>query len=691
VISPKSQDRSDDGDRLRALFEPHSVAIIGAVEEPNRLASTPLRLLAESYAGHIYPVSARLKEVGGLEAFRTVAGLPETPDVALVCVGSSRVPAAVAECAQAGVRACVVFASGFSEASEDGISAEADLRQLVRDSGILLLGPNSVGYRNYKPRVFASIAPPSASEADSRSVAVLGSSGGLVTYLASYPLRARGLSAGFLVDTGNEAGVELADCLRYVASRPDLTSVALVLETVRDGQKLAAEVENLVTSGRRVGFVKLGRSDAGKTAIKSHIGGLAGPYEACVARLTDAGAMACEDERQLLEYSVGIRGASRGNQTVVVCESGGLASLMADECMRQGIALPPLAIDFADPDWAWLRARLPFLGAGNPIDIGGSSYEDPALLPFLVSKLSKMPDVDYLVVWTHHSLMLPRMAETRLEGLRKAAASSETPIIVCGAATPQQIDLLRGTGIPVFELPSDAVRAIAAPSDGSFVRRGPMPLERAEEETRTLRPTESLDLLRSAGIPLAEYVDVEPGGAAAGIFLQFPVCVKINEAAVSHKADAGGVILDVHDERSLNDAIAALRSTFGAASHILVQSQVQNVDFELYAGLMRDDSYGWMMAFGWGGRAVEEIRDLAMIGLPAADGLIESRLSGTRAWLMLGRLNLRQAALATLTEFARLPHKLEALSLRRIEVNPFTLTRSSALGIAVDCHVEIAG
>jgi acyl-CoA synthetase (NDP forming) len=270
--------------RLGALFAPRAIAIVGASANPLRIGGRPLRyLLNHGYRGDIYPVNPGRDEVQGRRAYRSLRDLSAVPDLALLCVGAAQVLPTLREAAELGIPAAVILAAGFAEAGEEGRRRQAELAALGRAAGMRLLGPNSLGFRNTNDGIFVTFATDLDSGSLPGRLALISQSGGLAAYFGAALPRAHGIGAKWVIDTGNEADVEVAECLEYVSRDPDVAVIGLMIEGCRDGRRLLAALDLARARGKPVVVLKIGRTMAGAQAAASHTGALAGAdavYEA---------------------------------------------------------------------------------------------------------------------------------------------------------------------------------------------------------------------------------------------------------------------------------------------------------------------------------------------------------------------------------------------------------------------------
>jgi len=276
------------GEGLDALMRPRSIAIIGASQDPTKIGGRPVELLRRyGYAGQIYPVNPKAAVVQGLQAYPSVAALPEAPDLAIVAVEAEKAPEAVEQCAARGVRSVVVFSSGFAELGEKGRAMQERLRAAGQRSGMRVLGPNCLGAVSIADKsiaTFSIVLEHSLPAAGSLGiVSQSGNLGSFTMRLASQ----RGIGVSSFITTGNECDIDIADGIAWFARDPATRVILCALETCRDAGRLISALEEARDAGKPVIALKIGTSEAGQAAAASHTGALAGSdavFDAMFAR-----------------------------------------------------------------------------------------------------------------------------------------------------------------------------------------------------------------------------------------------------------------------------------------------------------------------------------------------------------------------------------------------------------------------
>jgi acyl-CoA synthetase (NDP forming) len=356
---------SDAGLPAQALFEPESVAVVGVPRTPRPGQLFLQALLDPGYHGRIYPVNPNAEEVLGLRCYPSVASLPEVVDLAIIVVPTAAATAVVAECAERGVKAAVLFTAGFSElGTDEGRRREAELLAAARRGRLRLVGPNCMGV--YVPKTGLAAFPSMPSERG--DIAFVSQSGSLSNRLV-WNGHERGLAFSKVISMGNQADLEASDFLEYLAGDPETKTVAAYIEGAKDGRRLWRA---LAEAGRRKHVVvwKVGRTPSGARAANSHTGALAGEAQVWSGLLRQAGAIQVRDVEEMLDVLVVLRHAGRpvGRRMAIVTGPGGPAVSAADACEEAGLKVAELSAGTK----ARLREVLATAGTSvrNPVDIG---------------------------------------------------------------------------------------------------------------------------------------------------------------------------------------------------------------------------------------------------------------------------------------------------------------------------------
>ena len=716
---PESSPRSD----VEALLNPRNAVIVGATERPGNWPQRCARNLARyGYGGPVYPLNPRREEVWGTRCYRSYAELPEPPDHLVVFVPAPYVEATLREGAAAGARSATVVSAGFGESPDPAAIARGEaLAAAIAELGIAVSGPNCIGNFNGGAR-FVTMSDNRPQRTEPGPVAVVGQSGGLVMALKR-TLEERGMDVGYIVSSGNEAGLKTADYIEYFAADPQTRVIVSYLEAVREPDRFLAACATAKKAGKPVIVVKLGTSDNGRAAALAHTGGLAGSIAAFDAIAGDYGAVrvnTLDDVVEMAEYLLHAR-LPKGEGLGAMTFSGGLRGVLLDQAEANGLSFPPLARK--------TRKRLEkLLGVGtvigNPLDSGFAGLSSHETYVQCVETMLDDPGVDSLLL-QEELLRAPEGGnkETNMRAVNELAARARKPIAFVtmishglndyardlrdglrNVAFMQEADkslrtvrsvisyaerLSRKTsseraGLPAA--PPAIRRMLARTSDG----RGPTPLSEIDSKA----------LLRAYGLRTPR--ERLAGSAAEAVRIAraigFPVVLKAAGAELTHKSDAGGVLLNNGNASAVRRGYGAIlrnvaRKARGVAiDGVLVAEQLAG-ELDLVIGASRDPEMGTIVMFGSGGVALELYRDVAFAAPTLDEASTSELIARTKAARLMegyrGAPALDRGALVkALMAVSRLAYDLGD-RLDSIDVNPFVLRRRG--GIALDALVVLAG
>jgi acyl-CoA synthetase (NDP forming) len=412
--------------RLEALFQPRSIAVIGASEKPTVGRRIVASLDRIGFTGRIYPVNPSYPTVLGHACYASTAELPEAPDVAVFCLGNARVLGAFVAAAERGIKGAVIYDGGFAEQSEEGRRLQSQIEGICREAEIALCGPNCMGVLNPKHPSTTYLQELRNPAGLAGNVGIVSQSGGLCISLLSDTRR---FGFSHVVSSGNEAVLAAADYLEYLVEDPRTEAIAAFIETIRQPDRFIAALDRAAAVGKPVVVLKIGRGERARRAVPTHTDGTAGDPKAASALLRAHRAIEVSDLTELTEVLAACQGAKRatGRRVGIVTSSGGLAEIILDIADATGLEVPPLSAaaraDIVD--------RIGFItGDGNPLDAWGSGMF-VANLPQALSLFDTSPDHDIVVFCRDNSDDLafdtPELVRTYIDLFTRAAAQSRKP------------------------------------------------------------------------------------------------------------------------------------------------------------------------------------------------------------------------------------------------------------------------
>lgn len=692
---------------LDALFAPRSVGVIGASTDPSRIGGRPIAYMrAQGFRGEILPVNPNRAEVQGLRAFPSIAALPMVPDAAIVALPAPLVEAAIDELGRQGVRATILFSSGFAEVDAAGSAAQARIAALAGRFGMRLLGPNTLGLFNVRLGWYGTFS----ASFDSfwpipGRIGIASQSGAFGTHLFS-AARVRGLGVSVCVTTGNEADVTLGDAISWLARDPGTDVITAAAESLRRPDRLIAALALARARQKPVIMLKMGRSALGQSAARSHTAALASDDRVFGAVLAEFGAIRAESAEEMLDiaYAAGPRVYPERNALGVLTVSGGGGVLIADAAAAAGLPMPPLP----EAAQAKLKRLLPFSSPRNPVDCTAQALNDPALIEAFAETLAAEGATPSLLAFFSQIGGSPKYAPTLLKALAKVRARYPDRLTVLSAIAPAEwVEAYEAAGILVFPEPMRALSAIAAM--GRFgaafaaAEADPPPsLPRIPLPASSPNEAAAKQLLGAAGIPsVPERVAKSARDAAmAAEALGFPVVLKILSPDIVHKSDVGGVALGVRDAREARAEYARLVARVGRArpeariEGVLVAREIKGA-IECVIGAFRDPAFGPIMMFGLGGVLVEVLGDIQFRRAPFGIAAARAMIDGIKGAKVLN--GVRGQKPRDIAALARMLARLSAFAhaagerLVSVEINPVLVMAAGEGAFAADAVLEIAG
>ena len=385
-------------DALDCLLSPRSIAIVGVSSDFNKLNGRAMKFLLEKgYNGKIFPVNPKYEEVGGHRCFAAIGDIGEAPELAVISVPAKVVPEQLEAAGKAGVRAVIVFSSGFGEMGEEGLEKERQVVEIARRHGMRLCGPNTLGVINAFEGAFATFTQYGMGSTNPGPVGFVTQSGAFGTAIAALA-RKRGLGLGYFANTGNETDVTFADCLGRIVEDPRITTLAGYIEGITDGPGFVSVARRAMELGKPLVVTKVGRTASGARAASSHTGALAGEDAVFDGIARQHGVIRARNEEHMLDIvdMSTTTACPAGRGVGIVTQSGGAGVLMSDRAEEVGLNVPQLSEETV----ARLRDILPAFGAaGNPVDVTAQFIADPSMLKESVKAVLDDPNVHVAAVW----------------------------------------------------------------------------------------------------------------------------------------------------------------------------------------------------------------------------------------------------------------------------------------------------
>lgn len=680
---------------LDKIFRAQSVAIVGASPKPGARNRIVKILIKHGFEGKIYPVSPSADEVEGHKAYKTLADIPEVPDVALIITPAATVPGLIAECGEKGITCAIVYSAGFEEI-ESGKDLAVQLRAAARKHNVHVLGPNGQGAWSVRAKTMLTFGAAAFGLEDLRHspIAVVSQSGALMGAIGAH-LQRTGLGCSYIVSVGNETCMDALDALSWVVEQDDVRVVGLYLEGLDNAARLLPIAARARERGIQIVTLKAGRSAFGQEATASHTGKIASPHAIYTDVLEQAGVIMVESlgeamaALEVLSFMPDPRFSDDPKSGIaVMSSSGGAGALLADHSDERGLPMST----FSDDAAAKLEEILPeFARKANPVDLTGQIRQFPNLFKDTLAVLTADARTEAIVVQFASSGM--RDLLDNADAFKDAAQNSGVPIIITFAmekvSTEIKMDFMEA-GILLSDDPSNTMRALKWLYDRKRFS-GITVAQRTGGETLSVPQTwgEMMDYLEESAVTPAKWTLLEPGvSAAEGCKdLAYPLVVKVLPDAAEHKTELGLVKLKVQTPEDVDAHAAEFRKILNDPSlKVLVQEMVTD-GVEVVLSCLGNTDFGPVLSIGSGGVAVELYRDITYLALPVTPEQVENALKKLKLWTVLQ--GFRGAPRADIDALIRAAVQFGNVILRtpdlaEAEINP-VLVRPEGQGlVAVD-------
>lgn len=444
---------------LHAIFNPRSVAIVGASRTRGKIGNEILRnIVYGGYRGAIFPVNPNAESILGFKAYSRVTDVPYEIDLGVIAVPAEVVPQVMQDCVKKGVKGVVIISAGFSEIGRSDL--ENEIKKIAVQGGIRIIGPNTLGLISTECELNASFAPAMPLRGD---IALVTQSGALGGALVDWTIKERiGLSK--LISVGNKCDIDDADILEYLGEDRSTNVIVMYVESFKDGRKFMQSAAR-VSKQKPVIAVKAGKGEAGMRAAASHTGAIAGSIDIYRAAFKQCGVILSSDTEELFDMAMALsfQKPARGNRVAIITNGGGAGILAADACETYGLKVPK----FSEATVAKLQSFLPKIaGTLNPVDIiGDAGYER---YKATIEVVLESEEVDGVIVIFVQSALVEAREPAR--ALADAAENAEKPLLGCwigGYGVEEAVRILKERGIAKYPTPKRAVAAMSA-----LVRQG---------------------------------------------------------------------------------------------------------------------------------------------------------------------------------------------------------------------------
>lgn len=699
---------------LTPLFSATSVAVFGASERQDAVGQIVFQNMLESgFKGALYPINPKSEQIQGVRAYAGLEDIGETVDLAVIATPPRTVPGIIESCGIHGVKAAVIITAGFGEAGPEGIALEEQLLATARRYGIRLIGPNCLGIM--RPAIGLN-ATFNKGGANSGNIAFVSQSGALCTAILDW---AHSNDVGFssVVSMGSSTDVDFGEILDYLISDSETHSILMYIEGIRNARSFMSALRAAARI-KPVILIKVGRHAAGSKAAMSHTASLVGADDVFDAAVSRVGVVRVQSVTQLFTAAKALSCGFRpvGDRLAIVTNGGGPGVMATDRASDLGLVMATLSDHTIESLNQHLPPNWPH---SNPVDIIGDAQADR--YHHAVKACLEDDNVDGVL-----AILTPQAMTKPLESanvLIELANTHSKPLLTCWMGERQVAearDAFNRAHRPHFRTPEPAVEVFShlsayyrnqrllmqmpGPSahhhDDADIEGARLIIEGAMQEHRkVLSEMESKALLAAFHIPVARTMVAHSPNEALLIAQQLglPVAMKVHSPDITHKSDAGGVMLNL---RTSQEVRAAYQNIIDTVQRNRPGAKIEGISIEpmivkpngreLMIGVTSDPVFGPVITFGAGGTAVEVMGDRAVALPPLNRFLVEDLVNGTRIAKMLGHFrNMPPARIEALQDVLLRVSEMvcELPLLKEMDINPLILDESGAL--AADARVVV--
>jgi len=641
-------------DGIEVLFNPHSIAVIGASSTKGKLGHSVVRNLVDSgFQGRIYPINPKGGEILGLRTYRNISEVSGDVDVGVIVIPSKFVLPAVEECGRKGVKALVIITAGFKEIGHEGQEAERKIVEIAEKYGMVVQGPNCLGIINTSSPYNASF---SAGTPTKGTIAFASQSGALMTGILDWSLMEK-IGFSKFVSLGNKAHLDEADFIEAFGNDPDSSFILLYIESVVDGRKFMKACRK-VAEKKPIFIVKSGISTAGARAASSHTGSLAGSDTAYNVAFKQSGVSRANNMAELFDVAnvYDDMHLPAGNRIAIITNAGGPGILTTDACEANGLEIAKLSTTTIQ----FLKEKLPSAASlYNPVDaLGTAQPEDYQLC---IESVLRDEGVDSVIVLLTPQAMTKETetAQVIVDAHQKYPDKPVIAVFMGGHSMVYPRIILTEGQIPVFDFPERAVFALAELYKYTVIRdslkdesipKFAVNTKRVNElisnvrkdGRRVLLGSEAHEIAEAYGISVARIrlaTSSEDAKQIAGE-LGYPVVLKISSPDIIHKSDIGGIQVGL---KTPEDVEAAFVQILENAKKHRPKAIIYGVDVqemadkgkELIIGCSRDVQFGPLIMFGAGGIFVNYLKDIAFRLAPISRSDAAELIEETKMGLLL--------------------------------------------------------
>lgn len=703
----------EETNHLKYLFNPVSIAVIGVSQNPSKIGSIIYHRLVKNKSlgvlkAEIYPVNPNISSLNGVKVYPSISEIQDNVDLVVIAIPAEFVPEAVREAGEKNVKIAIVVSGGFAESGRKDLDEK--LRKAIRETGIRIIGPNTLGILDpysgvdtfflprYKPLSDGKMVE-SLPEATPGNVAVISQSGALSEIIMDC-LKTSGVGIRSIVCVGNQVDLGVEDFLRYFSHDPLTKVIALYLEGVTDGRRfLNALLE--ASSQKPVVILKAGKTEVASRAAYTHTASMVGSIEVYRGAFKQAGVIEVEDMEEMVDVvkAFSLSKPAKSNKLFILTNAGGLAVISSDLALHYGLTIPnmPEEVFRKLHELKMKKVIDPIVVLQNPLDLTAQGTSETFEEVFRMVASSGFFDL-YLLMPSHQP---PAVDDTVIDRLFKVHREYDCITVACEHGESEWSKYMREKfdrlNIPAYPDVRRALRALSA------LARYRKPQKRSYEINLEANKIRWLDDLKDGLLCLEDAIKLlnhyglstpktlrilnEEDLAHVSRELSFPLVMKIYSRNIIHKSDIGGVIVGLRTYSELRESYERMKKKISELGleweGVIIQEMVKGV--ELLLGSSHDRVFGPTITLGVGGVFTEVLRDFSVRIAPiTVDDALEMINELKSKKILEG---FRDLPSVNITELARIISIFSRIisenpSIKQLEINP--LIASGSMFAAVD-------
>lgn len=613
--------------KLESLIKPNSVAIIGASNRRGSIGNTTIKNFKDlNFDGKVYAINPRYQEIEGFPCYESLTEVPGEVDVAIIAVANHLVENAIRDCVQKNVKFVVIFSSGFAEKGEEGLQKQNEILQLCKENDIGVVGPNTLGAFNIKDQIFLSFSP-AQTDLLKGEIGIVSQSGATGSIIMGMVMEEK-LGVTYTLTTGNQMDLNTLDFMEFLVNDNDTEIISTYLEAVPNGKKLQNLADMALEKHKPVVMLKTGRSEAGQKAALSHTASLTGSSNVFELVTKRHGITLVEGIDGMVDALKVFRSGKRpkGNRVATVVISGATGIMVADQLEKYNLRLATLSQEIQNK---LLEVVPSYCSVLNPVDIGQTLLDNPILYKHCIETLVESDEVDIVI------LHLPVGIEKFANDIIEVAKVTDKPIVVMHTIPEQLIGNIRkhlnANYIPAYNSIESAVEAVSHLVNYESAYNRYQNERSSEQEVTprinldvklngtTLTEPQVKNILKQINIPTPDGIVINDKKNLINNtkHLNYPLVAKIVSPEITHKSDAGGVVLGINNEIDLINAYKSINNKaqkYNPAAKIegvLIEEMVKGPYLEAYIGVKKDPIFGPVVLCGLGGIYIEIMKDVS--------------------------------------------------------------------------------